>query len=341
MNEQEKSKTELIKNIDYFFGFKVKESIVLLFIGEDFSVNYHVRVDLSEEGVSSVPEILSKVPQKDQDQGVICLVLSENMELAQAALLDTMRLVIFTGGKPLDAIVSNGTIWESLTGDSGILDGTPSELEYQMAERGIFIFPSREEAIAQFHRVEPSDGVMAEILKIMDQHTENRNHISQWRQKVVDFLRSYDREELTDEQVAFLAFAAADQITSKILITEVTLSETPERMLHLWRNAFQRTPDDYRWSVGEILAWSLAVEGSRSFLPEIIPYCNPHSATFQALMIAMDMNMTAHMMAYAIKKSELVKNAPFDGMLLPMVSSAVKYMVDKHDAQDIPKPESE
>jgi hypothetical protein len=341
MNEQEQAKAELIKNIDSFFGFKVEESIVLLFVGEDYSVNYHVRVDLSEEGVASVPEILTKVPQKEQDQGVICLVLSENMELAQAALLNTMRLVILTGGKPLDAIVCNGIIWESLTGDNGIIDGTPSELEYKLAERGIFNFPSRQDAIAQFHKQEPSDGVMDEIRNIMDRHTENRQDISQWRQKVVDFLRSYDREELTDAQVAFLAFAAADQITSKILITEVTLSENPEEMLHLWRNAFPRTPEDYRWAVGEILAWSLAIEGSRSFMSEVIPYCNPYSATFQALMIAMDMNMTAHTMAYAIKKSELVKQASLDAMLLPMVSSAVEYMVNKHETPDNPEPDRE
>lgn len=331
MNEQEHAKTELIKNIHSFFGFKVEESIVLLFVGEDFSVNYNVRVDLNEEGVASVPEILSKVPQKEQDQGVICLVLSENIELAQIALLNTMRLVILTGGKPLDAIVCNGVIWESLTGDNGIIDETPSELEYQLAERGIFNFPSREEAIAQFHKKEPSEGVMSEIHKIMDRHTANIQDVSEWRQKVVGFIHTYDRGELTDEQVAFLAFAAGDQITSKILIKEVTLSETPEAMLHLWRNIFPRTPEDYRWAVGEILAWALAIEGSRSFMSEVIPYCNPHSATFQALMIAMDMNLTPHTMAYAIKQTALVKDASLDAMLLPMVSSAVEYMVNKHE----------
>ena len=341
MNEQEQAKAELIKNIDSFFGFKVEESIVLLFVGEDFSVNYHIRVDLTDEGIASVPEILTKVPQKEQDQGVICLVLSENMELAKMALLNTMRLVILTGGKPLDAIVCNGTIWESLTGDEGIIDDMPSELEYRLAERGIFNFPSREEAIAQFHKKEPSEGVMSEINKIMDRHTENRQDISQWRQKVVDFIQAYDRQELTDEQVAFLAFAAGDQITSKILITEVTLSESPEAMLHLWRNVFPRTPEDYRWAVGEILAWALAIEGSRSFISEVIPYCNPYSATFQALMIAMDMNMTPHTMAYAIKQSALVKEASLDAMLLPMVSSAVEYMVNKHETLNNPDSETD
>lgn len=330
MSDPIQEKTELIKNIDSFFGYKVKESIVLLFVGEDHSINYNIRVDLDDNGLSSIPEILAKVTLKEGDLGVICIVFSEDIELAQNALLQTMRFVLLVGGTPYEAIVCDGTKWESLTGDSGVIDNLPSDLEYWRAEKGIFNYPSREEAIAQFHVKKPSDGVMQEIYNIMDAHTADRKSVSLWRKKVVDFIRSYRHEDITDEQVAFLAFAAADQITSKILIKEVTGTKHPAAVLQLWQDVFQRTPEDYRFAVGEILAWALAIEGSRSFIPEVIPYCNQYSATFQALMIAMDMKMTSHMMAMAIEKKLHISDDTYDDILLPMVSSAVKYMVDKH-----------
>lgn len=328
LEDQEKAKSELIKSVDSFFGFKITESIVLLFVDEEFVTSHHVRLDNDPENLESIIGIAQKVPAYAQAKGVICISISETMEKAQHMLLEAMRQILMAGSVPLDTLASNGTFWESLTGESGILDSSPSELEFALASRGIFNFPSREEAISEIHKTEPSSGVTAEIGKLLQTCPVKRTELAIWRAGIIEFCESYSYQELSDADVAKLAFACADIATSHALIYHLAITEKAVEMMHLWQRVFKRTPDEYRFAVAEILAWAFTLEGSRWFIPEIAPYCNENSATFQAMMMGINTNLTPHMMSIAMQKSAVLNSKDkMESILAPMVSSAVEYLV--------------
>jgi hypothetical protein len=329
LNDQEQAKSELIKSVDSFFGFKIKESIVLLFVDEEFTTSHHVRLDNDLETIDSIAGVVQRVPPKAQAQGVICISVSEDMEKAQRILLEAMRIVLLCGSLPLDALATDGQIWESLTGENGIIDDTPSALEYALASRGIFNFGSREEAIADIHKTEPSEGVAKEIEKLLATCPIKHAELALWRKEIIEFCEGYAYAELTDADVAKLAFASADIATSHALIYHLAVTEKPSELMHLWQRVFRRTPDEYRFAVAEILAWSFALEGSRWFIPEIIPYCNEASPTFRAMLMGLDNNISPHMMSLAMQKSAVLNSKDkMESMLAPMVSSAVKYLVE-------------
>lgn len=328
-SEQEHAKSELIKSVHAFFGFKVKESVVLLFVDEDFMASHHLRVDNSEEAMSQIPRLVKSVPPREQSQGIICISLSEDMELAQTSLIEAMRHVLEAEGIPLDAIATNGTFWHSLTGDNGVLDDMPSELEYALAERGIFTYPSREEALDDIHRVEPSEGVLKEITNVLDTCPVKSEELPAWRKSIVEFCENYSHGILTDAEVALLAFACSDRATTGAILRHLSRTEHPQKSLHLWQQVFRRTPEEYRQVVAEVLLWALALEGSRWFIPEVLPYCNEHSATFQALMLALRMNFTPHMLSLAMNRTTMMGTEEnMDSMLVPTVSSALVYLVN-------------
>ena len=329
MNENEQTKSELIKSIDSFFGFKVKESVVLLFVDSDFTTSHHVRLDNDAETLESIAGIIQKVPARAQEKGVICISVSDDMETAQHNLLESMRIILFSGAMPLDALVSNGSMWESLTGESGIIDDKPCALEYTLASRGIFNFPSREEAIADIHKAESSEGVAREIKKLLATCPVKRSELGLWRKEIISFCEEYAYAELSDADIAKLAFAAADIATSHALIYHLAVTEKQSAVMHLWQRVFKRTPDEYRFAVAEILAWAFALEGSRWFIPEIVPYCNDESDTFQAMMFGVNNNLSPHVMSMAMQKSDVFSSEDkMESMLVPMVSSAVKYLVE-------------
>lgn len=334
MNEQEQAKSELIKSIDSFFGFKVKDSVVLLFVDEEFSTNHHIRLDNDPETLEAITGIVQRVPLKAQVRGVICISVSDDMATAQHSLLIAMRLVLTAGAIPLDAIASDGTNWESLTGESGIIDDAPSALEYALAAQGIFNFSSREEAMADIHKREPSEGVAQEIQKLLETCPLKRSELASWRKDIIEFCNSYTYRSLSDEDIARLAFASSDIATSHALIYHLAVTEKPSEMMHLWQRVFKRTPDEYRFAVAEILAWAFALEGSRWFIPELVPYCNEASPTFQAMMLALDTNLTPHMMSIAMQKSEVLKSKDkMESMLAPMVTSAVQYLIQNREQE--------
>lgn len=329
MSAQEEAKGELIKSIDSFFGYKVTESIVLLFMDENFTSSHHARMDNDSENLESITEIIAKVPAHKQAKGVICISVSESMETAQHMLLETMRLVLMAGAVPLDALASNGVLWESLTGESGILDESPTELEFLLASRGIFNFPSREEALSDLHKIEPSDGVLIEIGKFLSVCPVRREELSIWRSEIVAFCEAYSYQELSDAEIAQLVFASSDIATSHALIYHLAVTKKSSEMMHLWQRVFKRTPDEYRFAVAEILAWAFTLEGSRWFIPEIAPYCNESSPTFQAMMMGINNNLSPHLMSMAMQKSQVFQSADkMESMLYPMVTSAVKFLVE-------------
>lgn len=334
MNEQEEAKSDLIKSVDSFFGFKVKESVVLLFIDRNFTTSHHTRLDNDAESLENIIDIVKKVPITAQSVGIICISISDDMIKAQHELITAMRFVLMAGGTPMDALASDGTKWESLTGESGILDDTPSTLEYALAARGVFNFPSREEAIADIHKTEPSEGVANEIQKLLETCPLKSSELAAWRQEVLDFCESYDYRELSDGDVAKLVFASADVSTAHALIHQLAVTEKPSQMLHLWQRIFRRAPEEYRFAAAEILAWACILEGSRWFVPELAPYCHESSPTFRAMMIALNHNLSPHMITLGLQQSNLLSlKDNMEALLAPMVLSAIKYIIENREKE--------
>lgn len=334
MNEQEEAKSDLIKSVDSFFGFKVKESVVLLFIDNNFTTSHHTRLDNDMESLEHIPDIVKKVPLTSQSAGIICISVSDDMQTAQHDLITAMRFILMSGGTPLDALASDGSRWESLTGESGILDDTPSTLEYALAARGVFNFPSREEAIADVHNRESSEGVATEIQKILATCPLKSLELATWRQGIIEFCDGYDYRELSDHDVAKLVFACADIATAHALIHQLAVTDKPSQMLNLWQRVFKRTPDEYRFAVAEILAWACILEGSRWFVPELTPYCHESSATFRALMVALNHNLSPHMITLGLQQSNLLSSKEnMEALLAPTVLSAIRYIVENRQKE--------
>lgn len=334
LNEQEEAKSDLIKSVDSFFGFKVKESVVLLFIDSNFATNHHTRIDNNDDSLENIIDIVRKVPRDAQSVGIICISISDDMQTAQRELITAMRFILAADGIPLDALASDGKRWESLTGESGILDDTPSTLEYALAARGIFNFPSREDAIADIHHTEPSGAVADEIQKLLQTCPLKSSELAAWRQGIIEFCDAYDYRELSDSDVATLVFASADVSTSHALIHQLAVTEKPSQMLHLWQRVFRRTPEEYRFATAEILAWACLLEGSRWFVPELAPYCNESSPTFRAMMIALNYNLSPHMITMGLQQSNLLSAKDnMEALLAPMVLSAIKYIVENRDKE--------